>query len=89
MANKFSKLSPLYLGLAGGLVLAAITLLMTLSGVYGWMGGFPLYNALIEDIYGSIGFSTSITGALLGLAYSFIDGFIVVYALAWIYNKLI
>ena len=89
MVKKYSKLSPLYFGLAGGLILALITFLTTLAGIYGLMGGFPLYNALINDTYGGIGFSLTLTGVLLGPLYSFIDGFVIVFALAWIYNKLI
>jgi hypothetical protein len=89
MANRFSKLSPLNLGLAGGIIFAIMTFLTTIAGIYGVMGGFPLYNALLHDIYGAIGFSVTWTGAILGAVYCFIDGFILIVAITWIYNKLI
>lgn len=35
-----------------------------------------------------LGYSTSWLGSIIGLVYGFADGFISLFLLAWIYNKL-
>ena len=87
--QKFSQIHKTKFALASGIVVALIVFLSTIFGVYGLFGGFPGWNDLIRDIYGSLGYSISLTGALIGAAYSFIDAFIVTWILGFIYNKLL
>jgi hypothetical protein len=89
MAEKFLKFHPVKFGLACGIVSAIFVFITTIAGIYSWLGGFPLWNALILDIYGSLGFDISWLGALLGALFAFIDGFILAIIFAWIYNKIL
>jgi len=82
-----AKLNALKFGFAGGKVTGLMVALSTIAGIYGVMGGFPLFNALIADIYGTLGYTVSWLGVLLGAIYGFIDGFIFFGLMAWIYNK--
>ena len=84
-----AKLNATKFGLAAGIVTAICVALTTLVGMYGFMGGFALWNALITDIYGALGFSVSWTGVFLGAIYGFIDGFIATWIFVAIYNKLL
>src|SRR3989338_2070295 len=81
----YQMLNARALGLAGGIISGACVLLMTLA-TYFW-GLFPSYTGILIDIYGLLAYSVTPGGALLGAIYSFIDGFIVLYVLAWMYNK--
>jgi len=86
---EFSKLNPLKFGLAGGILTAVCVAITTFVGIFGLMGGFQLWNSIITDLYGTLGYSISIKGLLLGPIYRFIDGFIATWIFAAIYNKLI
>lgn len=81
------KLNVLDFAFAGGKICGLIVVLLTISGIYGIMGGFQMWNMLIADMYGALGYSVSWTGVLLGAIYGFIDGFIFFGLMAWIYNK--
>ena len=80
------KLNALKFGWAGGKVTGLMVALTTIAGIYGIMGGFPLFNGLIADIYGTLGYTVSWLGVLLGAIYGFIDGFIFFGLMAWLYN---
>ncbi len=43
----------------------------------------------LNNLYGSLGYSVSLMGAILGAFYIGIDTFILTYLFAWIYNKLL
>jgi hypothetical protein len=73
--------------LAGGRVMGLIVALSTIAGIYGFLGGFSLFNSLLLDIYGTLGYSISWKGVLLGAIYGFIDGVILFGLLAFFYNK--
>ena len=81
------KLKSIEFGLAGGLITAicilAITILVDLTGQ-----GLAFY-ILIYSMYGSLGYNTSVLGIVLGAFYGFIDGFIITWLFAVIYNKLV
>jgi hypothetical protein len=85
--NKNIKLNIFNFSLAGARLCALIVALITLAGIYNLLGGFPLLNSLLVDIYGKLGFSVSWLGVLLGAIYGFIDGFIFFGVFAWLYNK--
>jgi len=73
-------------GLAGGIVCALGVAILTIAGIYGY---FAEFNALIISIYGFLGYAVSGTGILIGAVCGFVDGFIGLWLLATIYNKLI
>ena len=81
----YSKLNPTSLGLAGGILSGLLIFFTTLATAF--FGMFPSFTGILIDIYGSLGFSATPGGAMFGAIYSFIDGFILCYIFAWIYNK--
>jgi hypothetical protein len=70
------------LGLAAGILWGLSVLLMTVWAVMA-EGGNTLQ--VLARFY--LGYSVSWTGALIGLGYGFLDGFIGGWLLAWLYNK--
>lgn len=72
------------LGLSGGIWWALFMFIATLISVY------TGYAADFLHVMGSIypGYQVSGGGAFVGLIYGFIDGFISLFLLAWLYNKL-
>ena len=83
----YSRLHVWKLGIAGGKVCALVVFLTTLAGLYNILGGLPMLNLFLLDIYGKLGFNLSWGGAILGAIYSFVDGFILTALFAWIYNR--
>jgi len=81
-----TKLNAVKFGLAGGIVTAVCVIVTTIAGIYGY---FLEYNSLVVSIYGFLGYSLSWLGVFLGAVYSFIDGFVLTWLFAWVYNKLI
>ncbi len=72
------------LGLAGGIMGAAIMLIMTLIAT-------PTgYGTTFLNICASIypGYTISYLGAIIGAIYGFLDGFIGLFVLGWLYNWL-
>ena len=63
-----------------GAAILFATLLAASTGI-----GKPLMK-----VYGTFhpGYSVTISGAFVGLVYSFICAFVAIYALAWLYNRL-
>ncbi len=91
MNNEYSKLNPVKLSLAAGIITAICVALTTIAGILGW---FPEYTALSFDwltsIYGFAGYKGATwLSVFLGAIYSFIDVFIITAIFAWIYNKLL
>lgn len=77
------KLNPWGLGLAGGILGAASIFIITWLSLF--TGYASLWLALMADVYP--GFSISVPGSFIGLVYGFIDGFIGLFILAWLYNR--
>ncbi|MFH1307266.1 MAG: bacteriophage holin [archaeon] len=77
-----AKLSPKALGLAIGIICAAVMLLASI-----WNQFFDLtgWKYLLASFYR--GYSFSVGGTILGMIYGFIDGFIFGALTAWLYNK--
>lgn len=78
-------LHPIKLGLAGGILWGLCMFLTTVTSIY--TGYASQFLALMGTIYP--GFSVSGGGSLLGLIYGFLDGFIWLFLLGWVYNKLV
>lgn len=84
MAKKFTELNSVKFGLAGGIVAAFCVLFITLFAGY-----FPACANLLLEAYGRFGYGFTGFGILLGAIYGFIDGFVLTWAFAWLYNKLL
>lgn len=81
-----SKINPIRLGFAGGILGGVIILLMTLSGLL--FNSFPEFLSLIADIYGFAGYDVTWFGVILGGIYGFIDCFIFFCLFGLLYNRL-
>ena len=73
-------------GIAGGFISAIIMFLLNLGYQIG--GLFPETLSFAQDIYGFFGYDLTWFGLILGTIYAFIDGFIIFWVFALIYNKL-
>ncbi len=69
-------------GLATGVVAGLFVLFVTLVSI--WFGRGETIDALVVPFPG---FSRSIGGAIVGLIWGFVDGFIGGALLAWLYNR--
>lgn len=78
----YAKLNPWKLGLAGGILWALTLFVLTWLSMYTGWGMFWLSQWI--DVY--TGFNLSTRGAFVGLAYGFVDGFVCLFLLAWLYN---
>ncbi len=72
------------LGLAGGILWALSLFAFTYINMF--FGYGSMWTALIADVYK--GYEVSFLGSILGLIWGFLDAFVGLYLLAWIYNKL-
>ena len=88
MTGKFSKLNAWKFGLAGGII-TAICIFVTTLAVIIWPNYGTQYVGIIKDIYGFLGYDATILGAFLGAVYGFIDGLILTWLFALVYNKLL
>ena len=79
----YRKLNAWKMGLAAGILWGLALLLMTLISTYTGWGMFWLSQWM--DVYP--GFNLSIKGAFLGLVYGFVDGFVCLFLLCWLYNR--
>lgn len=77
-------LKPINLGISGGIIWGLSMFLCTIFALY--TGCFTKFLELMADIYP--GYSISWSGTIVGLAYGFIDGFVGLFLLGWLYNKL-
>lgn len=71
------------LGVAGGILSGLFMLVFTLISVFTGYGHD--WFAHLSSIYP--GYSVSVVGSLVGLVYGFIDGFVCLFLLGWLYNK--
>jgi len=79
------RLDPSKLGLAGGILWGLCMFGMTLiSASTGYAGEFL---KMMENAYP--GYHVSLAGSMVGLVYGFIDGFVGLYLLAWLYARLV
>ena len=72
------------LGLAGGILWGLYIFICTMLSVFTGYG--KLWLTILTDAYP--GFMISVGGAFVGFLYAFLDGFIALFLLAWLYNKL-
>ncbi|MBI3090620.1 MAG: bacteriophage holin [Candidatus Tectomicrobia bacterium] len=78
------KLNALNLGLAAGILWAAVMFVMTLiSAGTGYSGEFL---KMMSGIYP--GYRVSVAGSIIGLIYGFVDGFVGLYLFGKLYNWL-
>ena len=84
--KQYLKLNSIKLGLSAGIIVAVLTFLSTLTGVY---GSSKTANVLTSTFWGSLGYNVSLGGAFIGLIIGFVYAFILIYLTAIIYNKLI
>lgn len=80
----YSKLNPLKLGLAGGIIWGLCLFIMTWLAMYSGWGMFWLSQWI--DIYP--GFDLTKSGTFIGLIYGFVHGFVKFFILGWLYNFL-
>jgi len=85
----YARINAFKFGLAGGIITAICFASITLAGIFGVFGGMTLWNDLLVDAAGAIGYSVSWTGLFLVAVGSFIDGFVLTWIFAKIYNKLL
>ena len=76
------KLDKKALGLTMGLLSGGAVFVATLWSTYRCCGE---HLELLAQFY--IGYTVSIPGAFIGLAYGFVDGFVGGWILAWLYNR--
>ena len=86
IVSKFLKINAVKFGIAGGIIFSICVIFTTIAGMFGL---FQEWAFLIQSIYSSFGYSLSWLGVLLGGIYSFVDGFILTWIFAVIYNKLL
>jgi hypothetical protein len=77
-------LNPIKLGISGGILWGFCMFICTILAIY--TGYSAKFLDLMTDIY--LGYSISWPGVFIGLAYGFIDGFLGLFLLGWLYNKL-
>ncbi len=81
-----AKLNALKLGLAGGIVGAFVVFCSTLLGVYGFS---QAADSMASTMWANYGYSVTWGGAFLGLIIGFAYAFVLVWAVAMVYNKLL
>ena len=79
------ELKPKNLGLAGGIVCGVGLSLATVANLI-----MPSYGTEFIQVFASIyqGYESTWLGALLALIYGFLDGFIALFLVGWVYNKI-
>lgn len=78
------KINSCHLGLAGGILWGVCMFIFTLLAAH--TGYAYEFMALMESVYP--GYSISNIGSIVGLIYGFLDGFVGLFLLAWLYNTL-
>lgn len=85
--SRYGRLHAVKFGIAGGVMTGLSVLILTLIGALGYAN---LWIALINNIYGLFGYNPgTFFGIILGVVYGFIDGFLLTWVFAIIYNKLL
>lgn len=77
-------LKPTRLGLSGGILWGLSMFICTILAIY--TGYTAKFLELMADLYP--GYSITWWGTIVGLVYGFIDAFVGLFLLAWLYNKL-
>lgn len=77
-------LNPLKLGIAGGILWGLCMFICTILAMY--TGYSTEFLNLIAAIYP--GYTISWWGTIIGFIYGFLDAFVGLFLLAWLYNKL-
>jgi len=70
-------------GLAGGILWGACMFIVTLVSLFTGYG--RVFLMVMSSIYP--GYDISLLGSIVGLIYGFLDAFIGLFLLAWLYNK--
>ena len=78
-----NKLNPMAMGLAFGILWAAGVLIIALLAMSNGYGSEMIES--LGTVY--LGLEATLTGALIGAVWGFVDAFIGGYLLAWLYNK--
>lgn len=78
-----NRCAPHALGVAIGVLWAVYVLFCGITAMFGW--GVALVGAL-SSLY--IGYAPTISGAMIGAAWGFVDGYIAGVVIALIYNRL-
>ena len=86
--TKGTKLNALKFGLAGGIITVICVFFTGLATLIG-PGFFPSLTNFFTQIYGIFGLQANIFVVILTSILSFIDGFIITWIFALIYNKLL
>lgn len=81
---KYQECSPLALGYSGAILSAAAMLLL---GILGNLGVYT--NAVNAMMQWHMFFSLSVVGIIGGMIEAAVWGFVLLYLLAWLYNKFI
>ncbi|MFH1521805.1 MAG: hypothetical protein ABIF18_02495 [archaeon] len=87
--EQVSKLDPIKFAFATAITVAFLVFIITIGALVDFFGAFSFLTSIISDIYGGVGYSVSLIGSCLGAVYIFIDVFIITYAFAWLYNKML
>jgi hypothetical protein len=82
MATMNSKLQPLALGIAIGVLWALSVFFAGIFAMFDWG------NAFVETLASFyLGYNASFVGAIVGALWAVIDGFVAGVVIAWIYNR--
>ena len=82
------KLNTLKLALAGGIYVSIMVILITIASMMN-IPGFVEFSSFLEIFYGFYGYSVTWVGIIIGALLGFVEGFICLGLLVWIYNKLV
>lgn len=82
------KLNPTKFAIAGGILGALSFAYGTALAVLG-VPGFVEFADFLAQMYGAWGYSLSWTGVLIGAVYGFVEGFVHIGILGWVYNRLL
>lgn len=78
------RISALKFGLAGGIVWGLVMFVMTVISHFTGYGMFWLAQWM--DLY--FGYDISLFGAVIGLLWGFVEGFLGLFLVAFVYNRL-
>lgn len=85
--KKYGLFHPFEAGLAGGLICGTVTAVAVFVPLVTQSDYGMAYLQLLFSIYPGFD-SVNLMGVVIGFIYSFIDGFIALYAFGWLYNAL-
>ena len=86
---KYARLNPMNFGIAWGIISAICVFFTTIISIIAPGSDYALLATnWLEAVYGSLGYSASYSGIIIGAVYGFIDVFIISFLFALIYNKL-